>query len=239
MFCPKCGTEALESQRFCKTCGSNLQAVASALEGGDDFFKQMGIDVEAVKKEIQDFGKSVKASIGGFKGNVPGHFGNDRVTHHITREHKEKPYVPKPKEYLHYSWQHNLRSGLLSLFGGAGFGVFLYYLSQTLIQNGTLADLQAFSPHPIRGIEQLVSMFWLIAAIPVLKGIAQIIYAAFFGESMATLAERYKPPAPIQTGPLPQETPTFAAISEPPPSVTEHTTHIFEEAKPQMSRETQ
>jgi len=37
----------------------------------------------------------------------------------------------------------------------------------------------------------LVRMVWMIALLPMLKGLAQIFYAAFFGESMATLTERF------------------------------------------------
>ena len=75
---------------------------------------------------------------------------------------------------------------------------------------------------------------WLLPLISALKGVAQIIYAAFFGESMGTLAERFTPPLRLEQPKIEQELPSndTADFSEPPPSVTEHTTKIFEEAQP-------
>jgi len=35
MFCPKCGGESLEGQRFCKACGTNLQLINDAIRTGD------------------------------------------------------------------------------------------------------------------------------------------------------------------------------------------------------------
>src|SRR5918997_7197448 len=40
MFCPQCGASQTEEQKFCKTCGANLQAVRQAVvvrEPGDRF----------------------------------------------------------------------------------------------------------------------------------------------------------------------------------------------------------
>ncbi len=33
MFCPRCGRQATDTQRFCKSCGTNLQSVSQALTG--------------------------------------------------------------------------------------------------------------------------------------------------------------------------------------------------------------
>ena len=152
---------------------------------------------------------------------------------------------------MSYSWQHNLRNGLVSLFWGTGLGIVLYYLGRTVLDNGLIGQLEEATGKQIQGLEPLVRMIWLIALLPVLKGLAQIIYAAFFGESMATLAERFTPqPAALQEAPAsirqdtapvgqPEPARVFDAPSGPPPSVTEHTTHIFEEAPPQAKRETQ
>jgi len=68
----------------------------------------------------------------------------------------------------------------------------------------------------------------------VLKGLAQILYAAFFGESLATLAERFIPQAEPE-----RTTSGFESLAEPPSSVTEHTTQFFEESRPRPSSETQ
>jgi hypothetical protein len=102
----------------------------------------------------------------------------------------------------------------------------------------------------LEGLEPLVRIFWMIALLPMLKGLARIIYAAFFAESMAVLTARFTPPALLEepkpflkqdTAPVAEREPArrYEPSVEPPPSVTEHTTHFFDETSPEMKRETQ
>jgi hypothetical protein len=37
MFCPQCGASQPDELKFCKACGLNLQGIAQALKGGDQF----------------------------------------------------------------------------------------------------------------------------------------------------------------------------------------------------------
>jgi hypothetical protein len=254
MFCPKCGSGSLETQRFCKACGTNLQLINDALRTGDSPPGPFGIDVDALAKNAKEFAQSWKTSWSGS--------GDVRDRHPVTRELRRqarrqareearRSNLPKPKEYMSYSWQHNLRNGLVSLFWGTGMGVVFYYLGKTVIDSGLLRQLEENPDVHVHGLDPLVRMMWLIALLPVLKGLAQIIYAAFFGESMATLAARFTPPPLLEepqpfvrqdTAPVVEREPvprSYEPSIEPPPSVTEHTTHIFDEAQPQAKRETQ
>jgi len=50
VYCPKCGAQSLEAMRFCKRCGTNLEAVSRALTGslptpatGDDAAVEMEV----------------------------------------------------------------------------------------------------------------------------------------------------------------------------------------------------
>ncbi|MEK6408628.1 MAG: zinc ribbon domain-containing protein [Acidobacteriota bacterium] len=257
MFCPKCGSESVEAQRFCKACGTNLQLINDALSGGDGPQGPFGINVDELAKNARDFAKSWKTNVAVAVGGRTGS-GDARERHRVSREIRKqareearRQNLPKPKEYMSYSWQHNLRNGLVSLFWGAGLGVLLYYLGQTAIDEGLIRRLEESSQGHVQGLEPIVRMIWMIALLPVLKGLAHIIYAAFFAESMAMLAARFTPPplleepqpfirqdtAPVverQSVPIGYEPPI-----EPPPSVTEHTTHIFDESQPQMKREPQ
>jgi len=244
----------METQRFCKACGTNLQLINDALRTGDSPPGPFGIDVEALAKNARDFAQSWKTSWSGAHvklgvGELHGSRSREaREQHRISREIKRqareearRQNLPKPKEYLSYSWQHNLRNGLVSLFWGAGLGVLLYYLGQNAIDSGLIRQIEESSRGHVQGLEPIVRMMWLIALMPVLKGLAQIIYAAFFGESMATLAARFTPPPLLEeprpflrqdTAPVaePEQAPrNYQPSIEPPPSVTEHTTHIFEE----------
>jgi hypothetical protein len=275
MFCPKCGSESLETQRFCKACGTNLQLINDALRTGDTPQGPFGINVDELTKNAIDFAKSWKTSWG------PGHlriekvprgerhtglsgrggensigdaaerFRLSREIRKQAREEARRQNLPKPKEYMSYSWQHNLRNGLVSLLWGTGLGVVLYYLGQTAIDSGFIRNLEETSRGHVQGLEPIVRLFWLIALLPTLKGLARIIYAAFFGESMATLAARFTPPPMLEepqpfirqdTAPVAEREPVSASYEpsiEPPPSVTEHTTHFFEETQQPVKRESQ
>ena len=216
-----------------------------------------GINVDELAKNARDFAKSWKTNVGVAVGGRAG-AGDARERHRVTREIRKqareearRQNLPKPKEYMSYSWQHNLRNGLVSLFWGAGLGVALYYLGRTALDEGLIRRIEETSQGHVQGLEPLVRMIWLIALLPVLKGLARIIYAAFFGESMATLAARFTPQPALEEAPpsIRQDTApvveresvprSYEPSVEPPPSVTEHTTHFFEETQQQAKRETQ
>lgn len=263
MYCPKCGTEAMQTQKFCKLCGTNLQLIHDTLKGGDSAQAPFGIDVEKLTQNALEFAKS-------WKSGLHVHWPEQRNAHtnpgearasarEIRRRAREEARLrnlPKPKEYLSYSWQHNLRDGLIGLFTGAGIGILLYYLSQEAINSGIIREIPNITDIKRDAIGRGLSWVWLIGLIPMLKGLAQIIYAAFFGESIATLTERFTPPrdqltssqdsgAVIRdhvTSPSIQQEQaqrSFEGLSEPPSSVTERTTHIFDSTQPQPKRETQ
>jgi hypothetical protein len=234
MFCPKCGIEALESQRYCKGCGTHLQMIYDAL-GTSDNKGIYGIDVEALSRNARKFAESWKA---GWSGSQ-----TEARPAKATTAPVEQPRqnLPKPKEWLRYSWQHNLRDGLLSLFGGLGFGVVLYYLCRPPYIQDILRSIEPLSRTnvDIDAVARLASYIYLFAAIPVLKGLGQIIYAAFFAESIARLTERFIPQpgqmlaAPPSAFPLSNEESTgrnFDDLKEPVSSVTEHTTKIIDGA---------
>jgi hypothetical protein len=260
MFCPKCGGESLEAQRFCKACGTNLQLINNALGGSENPQgpTPFGIDVDALAKNARDFAQSFRASWSGPHvkiGAVESHGSHTdqrRISREIRRQAREearRQNLPKPKEYMSYSWQHNLRNGLMSLFWGGGLGIFLYYFAQNAIDSGLIARLEESSRGHVQGLEPIVRMLWMIALLPALKGLSQIIYASFFGESMATLTARFTPPPALEepkpfirqdTAPVvEQETIPRSYEPEQPPSVTEHTTHFFDEGQPRVKREAQ
>jgi hypothetical protein len=258
MFCPKCGSESLETQRFCKACGTNLQLINDALRTGDAPQGPFGIDVDALAKNAKDFAQSWKTSWSGGGDEKNRHNQQRVVGLRLTREIKKqareevrRQNLPKPREYMSYSWQHNLRSGLVSLFWGTGLGVLLYYFGKTVIDAGLIQQLEENPNIHVHGLDLVVRMMWLIALLPVLKGVARIIYAAFFGESMATLTARFTPQPALEAAPAAIRQDTAPVVEresvprryepsvEPPSSVTEHTTHFFEETKPQAKGETQ
>ena len=257
MFCPKCGSQSVEGQRFCKTCGTNIQLINDAIRSGDSAHAPFGVNVDELARNAREFAESWKKSwhnpkvigVNIDRAGVEAIRDARRERRHA-REEERRRNLPRPREYMSYSWQHNLKTGLVSLFWGGGLGVFLYYLGRTLIDSGVIQQLEDNPQVHVHGLEPLVRMIWLIALLPVLKGLARITYAAFFAESMATLTERFTPPPALpepsaairqNTAPVAQQ-PTSTSYEpsvEPPPSVTEHTTHIFEEDRPALNRESQ
>lgn len=260
MFCPKCGSQTVDGQRFCKACGTNVQLINDALRTGDSSQAPFGIDVEALKKNAIDFAQSWKSGWSGVAGGKDWHQGardsarEVRETRRKAKEEARRQNLPKPREYMSYSWQHNLRNGLVSLFWGSGLAIVLYYLGRTAIDEGLIAQLEGSSGGHLHGLAPVVKILWLIALLPMLKGLARITYAAFFGESMATLTARFTPQPLLDEGPYsirqdtaPVSEPEPARVyersidpsSEAPPSVTEHTTHFFDDEQRQPGRETQ
>jgi hypothetical protein len=210
------------------------------LDKGEDTLGQLRLDMDSLKRQAFDVARSLKAGFTGDSIDNEIHDEIDGGLHERRREEirermKEKR-MPKPKEWLGYSWQHNLRNGLISLFSGVGLGIFLYYMAQIAINDGAIRSLEEIPNVDIRGIEPLVTMIWLVALIPVLKGIAQVLYAAFFAESIASLTEKFLPAQPIEHRPPVQE---YIPLNETPTSVTERTTQFFEDASRPANRESQ
>lgn len=240
MFCPKCGIETVEGHKFCKSCGTNLQLVSDALEGGDDTLGQLRVDFDSLKRSLGDVVKEVKVGLGvgaGSGGKRGGGLGNRwwetdmkrrSTTHPLGRDKRRLSYL-KSRDWLRYSWQHNVRDGLISLFGGVGLGIFLYYMGREVINSGVLHEVEGLSR--VQGIESILRLIWLVALMPILKGIAHLAYGAFFAESISTLSEKFLSP------PVPQDNQTTARVRsfpaqtyavEVPSSVTEQTTNILE-----------
>jgi len=252
MFCPQCSSEVKEGQKFCKMCGTNMQLVSQAIKRSDDTLGQLGIDVEALKRNALEFARNLKeginSSIAGVK-NYSAQAYDWENAGKTTKEIKKHTHGKSRSELRHqramhnelikHSWQHNLKNGLISLFSGAGLGILLYYIGQTAINAGTVAEIEQLAGHQMRGLDQLLSLLWLFALIPVLKGIGQLIYAivgGFTGQSIAKLTERF--PLPQQQVQEPDQF-TMPSLGEPPPSVTDHTTELFEEAGPKFKSEAQ
>ena len=267
MYCPKCGVEAVEGQRFCKACGTNLQLIINIVKGGGKGPGPWNIDPEELKRNVTDFVDSWKQ---GFKHEhtkkwkadweqyQKGHpYRQDaRELRRKAREEVRRRNLPQPSQWMKYSRQHNFKEGLVSLLSGAGMSYVFFKIGQEVLNAGIIHEIPRITDAQAHGLEVLARIFWLFMLIPALKGLGHLIYATFFAESLATLSERYTIPAdqlgleaPRAAEPVaerntaPQATasaPTrdFEPFAEP-PSVTENTTQFFEGAGAQRQRESQ
>ncbi|HEY9231058.1 MAG TPA: zinc ribbon domain-containing protein [Blastocatellia bacterium] len=264
MYCPKCGAEALEGQRFCKACGTNLQLIINIVKGGGRGPGPWHFDPEELKRNVTDFVDSWK------KGFPHEHAGkhwdkvqlarsrrqSTRELRRRARDEVRRRNLPQPGQWMKYSRQHNLKEGLISLFSGGALSFVFYKVGQEVLNSGVIQEIPHRSDSQTHGLEVLARIFWLFMLIPLLKGLGQLIYATFFAESMATLTERFTIPADElidderaavpagerQTAPQPPPSaPTrdFERLEEPPASVTENTTQFFEGAGVPRRRESQ
>ncbi|MFL6216378.1 MAG: zinc-ribbon domain-containing protein [Blastocatellia bacterium] len=267
MYCPKCGVEAVEEQRFCKACGTNLQLINNALSSGGKGPGPWSIDPEEMKRNVTDFVDSWKkgfqhehtekwkAGWEQYKKGQP-YRQSDRDRRRRSRDEVRRRNLPQPGQWMKYSRQHNFKEGLKSLFAGAGLSFLFFKIGQEVLNSGIIHEIPRIQDSQVHGLEVMARIFWLLMLIPMLKGLGQLIYAAFFAESLATLTERYTIPAEElsrieqitepsvlrRTAPqAPVSAPTneFEQLAETPPSVTENTTQFFEEAAARRQRESQ
>jgi hypothetical protein len=267
MYCPKCGTEAVEGQRFCKACGTNLQLIINIVKGGGKGPGPWNLDPEELKRNVTDFVDSWKK---GFHHEHAGKWKADweqfqkgrpyrqstRELRRKTREELRRRNLPQPGQWMKYSRQHNFKEGLMSLFGGAGMSYVFFKVGQEVLNSGIIHEIPNIKDAQAHGLDMLARLFWLFMLIPAVKGLGQLIYATFFAESMATLSERFTIPADqlslddratepvVERNTAPQaavsaSTRDFERLNEPPASVTENTTQFFEEARAQRRRESQ
>jgi len=267
MYCPKCGVEAVEGQRFCKACGTNLQVINNALGSGGKGPGPWSFDPEELKRNVTGFVDSWKK---GFQHEHAEkwkadweHYKLGRPARHMTREQRRRSRdevrrrnLPQPGEWMKYSRQHNLKEGLISLFSGGALSFAFFKIGQEVLNSGVIHEIPRINDAQIHGLETLARIFWLFMLIPLLKGLGQVIYGTFFAESMQTLSERFTIPAvelmddvrltapAVERHTAPQAppsaaTPGFEQLAEPPPSVTENTTQCFEEAGVPRRRESQ
>lgn len=57
MFCPKCASQSVEGQRFCRQCGTNLGIILDAMDG-----KRTPVDFDALKGDLRELGLSLRDS---------------------------------------------------------------------------------------------------------------------------------------------------------------------------------
>jgi len=267
MFCPTCAVEATDGQKFCKACGTNLEIVNSALGRGDDTLAQLRLDLDGLKVSLMQGGKSLGDAVRREAQKYARHNWRHgrrarrtdpnlwweglnrskspetgKIDAPVTSQPPDpEVYLPRPKEWLKYSRQHNVRDGLVSLLGGAAAGFVLYYLGQIVIQAGVLESLD--SRYGVKGVDQVVAMAWLVALIPILKGFGQLLYAIFFAESMRSIARNYRtdraheqPVREPATLAEPSSEVTEPNLS-PPASVTERTTNILDKSEQRIASE--
>src|SRR5438477_3768196 len=192
IYCPKCASQAVEGQRFCRTCGTNLGVILDAMAG-----KQRGpLDFESLKEDLQQLGGSLRSGFEEARENMK----NMKKTHRFAAsevtnapdascaslnwaEQREKrreerlarfrarresrvkaKYSPRPRKY-------SLQQATLSIFSGGATSLVLYNLLSTAAGSGLLNNLEQvlvrkLEMPEITGWVPVFQMLWLIGLIP-------------------------------------------------------------------------
>lgn len=202
MYCPKCATQAVPGQRFCRSCGTNLGVILDAVEG-----KQRGpIDFETLKNDLRELGSNLRAGFEQASATIkgtkkldqnqpvsplaqPGNFPPPQmVMADLTRDLKKsiKKEVGKGlfKVHVANSRKYSLQHAALSLFGGGAWMFILHRFLEEAYGSGLLASLEQLIQQkgdaPVTGLVPLFRLFWLIGLIPVAKGVAHLVNGIFF-----------------------------------------------------------
>jgi len=201
MFCPNCSAEAKEAeQKFCKSCGTNIQMVADTLSRGQASLETYKFDFEAMRSNLTEIGKNIKASI-------------QKAAANKEHEGAGERELELKKALLTCSRTHNLQRAVVNILSAAGVGIFLHYLGQAAISSGTIRSIEEVAH--ITGLEGIARIIWMISIIPFCAGLGFLINGIFLSR---------KPD--ISIGPA-ASTKQITNPIEPPTSVTESTTAIL------------
>lgn len=225
MFCPQCGTDSIEGQHYCRSCGTNLKVVGRAVTLGDAISKSDGVPAKI--KEIMSNVKvaQVTEEVSRAMEKMGAEITRSAVEHR--RERRQLRPTRKEKTAEERRERH-LTKGAIKFFTGGGLTIFLYVLFHSL-QLRLPPDLIANTPF---AIDPVVRSLWAFGFIPILSGVGHII---------AGLSIRSRPQkqiesaddSPLRIGSEALSTrltpePTTYPVNEPPASVTDRTTNILE-----------
>lgn len=270
MFCPKCAAQTVQGQRFCRNCGTNIGVIVDAIDGK----QQRGpVDFESLKNDLRELGSNLRVGFDQFRGThrldkqgaaptqpAPMPPGVAEMAQElrkaVKRDIEKQVSRGLRKTRIAHSRMYSLQKAALSLFGGGAMLFAWRYLLQhspKLIRSIEDVVFQQTGAQ-IEGIDQVISVLWVLAFIPIASGVAHLINGIFFAPKREELmAEEpafqeqpgyvYSMPYPAPVSAVPPAShiannttnelnqATVAAVAQ--PSVTEDATLRFEEARPQ------
>jgi len=209
MYCPNCGNQSSEGQKFCRTCGTNLAIISKAVSLS-----------EAIGRSDRGVLSKIKVSLGNVK--------LDQVSTDIAQGLEQLtdevqcyfPTTPPHRRQRSRSPEQRrekyLVEGFKSLLGGLGLMIVLYVVGGVLVLR-IPPEKAARIPFEL---EPVIRMAWLLGLIPALSGLGQIIASLFIRTSRVTGHESVSSPAAAMSQPSRRTSPAA--------SVTEHTTQLLE-----------
>lgn len=237
MFCPQCGTESPADLKFCRTCGANLRVIGKAVTLSEAIARS-----DSVSAKIKDIVKNLKVEqvtddVARAMEKVKLEIAQTADDHRKWHADEIKPVREKRKEKTAAQRREkHITQGLVTMFGGIGFALFLYFLAPALVGK---------FPQPIIGgkpfdIDSLLPIAWILGLMPTFTGLGHIIAGLTIRRDRAELGPAAEEPLRIEepraapftsanafTARREDEATVFAGRRAP-ESVTDRTTNILD-----------
>jgi len=221
MYCPKCASQIVDGQHYCRNCGLKLGVIVEAMEGRG----RGPFDFETLKRDLRDLGSNLRegfeearafkntrklnktpaASAPGSPQDLSFEIGRSLEIGKSVWANEFSKALKKMK--LAHSRKYSLQQATLSIFGGGAMMAVWYYLLEAAANSGLFRNLELIilekTEAPIFGLIPVIQMLWLLGLIPVARGVAHLINGIFFAPKLE------KEPEP-QPGFTPDFAPNFA-----------------------------
>jgi len=229
MYCPNCASKAIDGQRFCRNCGTNLGAIVDAIDN-----KRGPIDFESLKEDLRQLGSSLRSGFEEARQNIkrtqrfytpgipiaPGvqapwaprvrvreRKRGDESELRCSTQAAATPQIKIKDKHSPRSRQYSLQQATLSIFSGGATSAALYYLFNTAANSGLLANLERIllnklGQPELTGFVPIFQMLWIIGLVSVAKGLAHLINGIFFAPKPApAVSEQAVPPPAVAQEP--------------------------------------
>ena len=221
MFCPQCGLESQAELKFCRSCGANLKVIGKAVVLSEAIARSDGVPAK-IKEMVQNL-KVEKVTEEVSRAM-------DKMNREIERttEHSRQNRWRRKQKTAAERRESMLTRGFIKLGSGAGFMLFLYFLSHAMVLR---LDPDVISKVPF-DIPSVVRVVWLIGLIPVLSGLGHL-FAGLTIKPEPKKQIEFPADEPLRLDP-PVTDPdlTTASARQPLTSVTERTTNILDRDQP-------
>jgi len=221
MFCPQCGLESQAELKFCRSCGANLKVIGKAVMLSEAIARSDGVPAK-IKEMVQNLKiEKVTEEVSRAMDKM-----NREIAH--TSEHSRERRWRRKQKTAAERRESMLTRGFIKLGSGAGFMLFLYFLSHAIVLR---FDPDVINKVPF-DIPSVVRVAWLIGLIPVLSGLGHL----FAGLTIKPAPERqieFPADGPLRLDPpVPDPNLMTASARQPLTSVTERTTNILDRDQP-------
>jgi hypothetical protein len=219
MFCPQCATESSSDLQYCRSCGANLKVIGKAVTLSEAIARSDRGPLPKIKEMMKNFKVDrVSEEISHALEQMNKEIVRSEVRKRVTNQVKGSLAGRRQKTPAERR-ENLLVKGTISIFSGAGFALFLYFLTHA-INLQLPADVVAQIPF---AVDPVVRVLWLVGLIPALAGVGRILAALSINtrrQDVRTeqLAE------PVAPATLKADT---TRDLHAPPSVTERTTNLL------------